>query len=81
MQVKFELMSCVDCLMYVANGDLPEDDNGELQARIATMLTPEEQSNLCVGDSDQDDEFSWRACECCGSPLSGSRHQLICLEA
>lgn len=80
MRVKHELMACGDCLMYVANGDLPEDDNGELQAAIDANLTPAEQRHLCCGDSEQDNEFSWSACQCCGSSLGGSRHQLIVLE-
>jgi len=79
MQVKYELAACADCLLFVANGDAPEDDNGELAAAILANLGADDARNLCCGDTDQDDEFSWRACDCCGSTLGGSRHQLICL--
>lgn len=74
-QLQYTLMACADCLMLVANGDLPEDDNGELERGIANNLG-DDTKWLCCGDSDADDEFSWSACECCGSKLGGSRHQL-----
>lgn len=79
MIVKYELSACVDCLFFVANGDVPEDDNGELETAIMDNLGAEDVRHLVCGDSDQDDEFSWSACECCGSRLGGSRHQLIVL--
>jgi len=74
--VAYELMACQDCLFLVANGDLPEDDSGELQAGIDANMG-DDQRWLCCGDSDKDDEFSWSGCECCGSRLGGSRHQLV----
>ena len=74
-----ELMACQDCLFYVANGDLPEDrDDDKFEADIqATVGYPS--GMISCGDSDKDEEFSWSACECCGSTLGGSRHQLVCL--
>jgi hypothetical protein len=64
--------------MFVANGDVPEDDNGELAQAIADNLGADAR-NLVCGDAEHD-EFSWRGCECCGSQLGGTRHQLIVLE-
>lgn len=76
MQVKYELSACADCLFLVANGELPEDRD-DLQEDIMAHLGAEDCANLCCGDSDKDDEFSYLGCECCGSTLGGSRHQLI----
>lgn len=75
-----ELMACIDCLLYVANGDLPEDDTGQLEEAIGEHLDLSVHQYLVCGDNDKDDEFSWRACECCGSTLGGSRHLLVLLE-
>lgn len=80
MRVKFELMGCCDCLLLVANGEVPHDDNGELEAGMRATLKPDEIHHLCCGDSDKDDEFSWSPCECCGSRLGGSRHHMVVLE-
>ena len=71
-----KLMACQDCLLYVANGDLPEDDSTDIEAAIQDHLGVPS-GRLCCGDADQDEEFSWSQCECCGSRLGGSRHQLV----
>lgn len=80
-RVVTELMGCVDCLMYVANGDLPESDSDAgVSFEASIVATAGVASGLiCCGDSELDEEFSWSACECCGSRLGGSRHQLIIL--
>lgn len=76
----YELSACVDCLMLVANGNVP-DDRPELSDDIATYLRLKPNQHLvCSGDSEYD-EFSWSRCECCGSNLGGSRHQLAVLES
>jgi hypothetical protein len=74
-----ELMACTDCLMLVAN-DEPSDDRPNLETEIAAHLELEPCQHIACGDSDQDDEFSWRPCECCGSPLGGARSQLVLLQ-
>jgi hypothetical protein len=74
-----ELMACADCLFYVANGDGAEDvDLGALERRIQRTIG-HPSGVLACGDWDQDEEFSWSQCECCGSRLGGSRHQLVML--
>lgn len=75
-----ELMACTDCMLYVANGDLPEDDTGQLEEAIGEWLDLSVHQHLVCGDSDKDEDFSWHQCECCGSKLGGSRHQLVLLE-
>ena len=74
MQVKDEYRACLDCLLLVANGDGTDEHAEAMTKRIGPL------AHLVCGDSDQDDEFSWAPCECCGSRLGGSRHQLIMLE-
>ena len=74
------LSACTDCLMYVSDGTLPENDTGQLEEAIGEHLDLSVHQHLYVGDTDQDDEFSWSACECCGSKLGGTRHQLVLLE-
>lgn len=73
-----EMMACQDCLLFIANGDLPED-NDHLVAEIEAHLSLKPGQYLVCGDSEKDDEFSWRACECCGSTLGGSRHHVVLL--
>jgi len=76
-QVQYELMACVDCLMFVANGDEPDtDSDGWCPERIATHLGTDS-GFVCCGDSNRDMGFSWSRCECCGSSLGGSRHHLV----
>lgn len=79
MRLKYELMACVDCLMFVANGDTP--DTGDIESDIRGNLGTDDMRNLVCGDSEHDDEFSWSDCECCGSRLGGSRHQLAVIRS
>jgi hypothetical protein len=74
------LMACTDCLMFIANGDEPEDNGNQWSADNIARHWPPYQYNLCCGDSDNDDDFSWQPCECCGSRLGGSRHEIVAIE-
>jgi hypothetical protein len=74
--VILEMMACQDCLFYVANSDEPEDR--DIEADIVAE-TGYHSGRMACGDSDKDHEFSWSACECCGSRLGGSRHHLVLL--
>lgn len=73
------LMVCQDCLAWVANGAFPPDNtraqDDDFVRRVALNLGDDARW-LCCGDSERDEAFSWSACECCGSALGGSRHQL-----
>ena len=73
-----KLRACVECILYVANGDVP-DDRDALPDEVAEMWPPAEGWQLCMGDPEQDDEFSWSPCQCCGSHLGGARHEVIAL--
>ena len=74
-----KMMACTDCLMWVANGDEPEGDT-EWNAYKIDAIWPPKQFDLACGDTENDHDFSWSPCECCGSRLGGSRHELIALE-
>ena len=69
MKVKYDnLWACVDCTMYLANGDIPAE-RPNLPAEIHGQWPHD--TDLVLGDNA--DEFSWRQCDCCGSKLGGSR--------
>jgi hypothetical protein len=36
--------------------------------------------DVVCGDSEKDEEFSWRPCELCGCKLAGSRHHAIAIQ-
>jgi len=77
MRVKQKLLSCVDCVIYAVYGEIPENRPGikdEIRAHLGGDTV-----RLYYGDDDQQDPFSWEPCECCGSPLGGSRHELVIL--
>lgn len=81
-EIVSDLWICVDCLFFHANGDLPDD-----AAASAAVLAGTERETAAGGrwslDGPRDGEaegsdvndFSWRACACCGSKLGGSRHR------
>lgn len=68
---------CADCILYIANGDLPEDPADA--RRITDAIAAEPGTWVC--GSAPDDEFSWSACDCCGSTLGGSRHEAAVIPA
>ena len=73
-----ELMGCTDCLLHVATGHAHEAERlgRDIEANIKQWLGVPS-GRLSCGDSNNDNPFSWARCECCGSRLGGSRHQLF----
>jgi hypothetical protein len=68
-----ELEGCTDCIMYLANGELPEENT--------SGWTPEAVErkwkgyHVCVaGDENSEEHFSWQPCDVCGSSLGGNRY-------
>lgn len=72
------VMVCMDCAMYIANGDLPDYNPDNWSA--ADLERNWRGYNLYVGDTEKDDEFSWSQCDGCGSRLGGSRFHCVALE-
>lgn len=77
-----EYSVCQDCLLFIANDDVPEDKdhafyiakiNHELNGReghFSCGVAPTEEDTEGSGD----EEFSHQDCELCRSGLGGSRH-------
>lgn len=72
-----DLYACVDCTLFLANGDLPED-RPDLLDDIGREW-PDPVHMVLTSDEDTDIEFSSRDCDCCGSRLAGSRHPFVIL--
>ena len=71
----YEIDVCTDCLMFLANGDVPEDNPHNWSPDDIDRQWPQrpgERTWIALGDSEQ--HFSWRRCEGCGSSLGGDRH-------
>ena len=81
--------ACVDCLILLANGDVPAemtaDEITEWQSRIDAStdgfnvtLGMLRDSHECPEGTDECEcetrTFSWSACDVCGSNLGGERH-------
>lgn len=86
-----EYSVCVDCLQYIANGEVPDEgplgrfrkhmrdainrELGERTGHFSVGVQPTEDDPEGTGY----DEFSSRECELCRSHLAGSRHGVTLL--
>lgn len=74
-----KMEACVDCVLYVANGEVTDahgnDITDVMADRIADHLGTEfAMCTLVVEYSESGDAwFSWSPCEICGSELGGDR--------
>ena len=71
-----DLWVCIDCTVVIANGDWTGIDDPEREAEIEEGLASIP-GHWVLGEGEMD--FSWRGCDCCGSPLGGSRHEALVL--
>lgn len=68
------LRVCIDCGFYVCYGEVENPDpSWSAEACEAGMDGFERVTN----GSDEDDCFSWRACDLCGSHLGGTRMHCV----
>lgn len=82
-----KVMACVDCLQVALYGDehldvLVSDFGEELGTERYMEVSHSLDSlgnNVCAGDFENMEEFSWTPCECCGSKDGGSRYELVVL--
>lgn len=81
-EVISDLWVCVDCVVFIANGDLPEDP--KIAKKILAGVEREAPGQwVCDGPHEDDGEgeeddtlvFSRSPCDCCGSCLGGERHR------
>lgn len=85
---------CSDCTLFLANGDLPTDDPKGREhwsdplppdSREAAIIGGVERIQakgghlVCTSTEETDSDFSWATCQCCLSPLGGSRHDATLL--
>jgi hypothetical protein len=75
MEIAYEdLDCCEDCLMYLANGDVPEERPNLVDDIRKEWPSWGTEFDLVIG-GDETDEFSWSSCDCCGSRLGGARYK------
>jgi hypothetical protein len=72
-------MACVDCLMFAANGDTPEDDTIAEVVANAFGRWFYDGYVVAAGDGEHDVTFSTAPCDVCNSTLFGSRHQVYAI--
>jgi hypothetical protein len=78
-----DLWFCEDCTMVAVNGDytgLDYSHGEEEAAKCAELIDAGLDAlgpGLCCGDDEE--EFSTRWCDCCGTHLAGRRQQFLLL--
>lgn len=85
---RIEYSVCVDCLLYVANGDVPEDRREqEFTEAIEREQAGKEGAHFVCGVAPTEDdpdgtgyhEFARHPCELCRIDLAGYRHGITLL--
>jgi hypothetical protein len=75
---------CTDCILYIANGELPTDSTPErdkqTQDGVARMAGPKGHVCAAGDDAHPSKEFSWRSCDCCDDGKGGNREFVVVLE-
>jgi hypothetical protein len=74
-QKEYELNACEDCVMYIANGDVPDDDANGWTPEAVEAAWPSKTYHMCVGDGEG--SFMWRGCDVCGSRLGGTKYPVV----
>lgn len=72
-----DLSACWECVLFVANGDLPENDVDADRIEAGVIRWHSLGYHLAVGDEDYG--FSWRHCDVCKSHLGGGRHEMFAM--
>jgi hypothetical protein len=63
---------CIDCVLLIAN----DDSTDEHRALVAAQW-PTGDLVLAYAREEDEDWFSWGACDGCGSTLGGDRHPAV----
>lgn len=77
----YNIEVCQDCLLFIANGDLPNDSTEQEDKNFMASIQaqwPTEKYQLCA-DGDELG-FCQYSCECCCSPLGGQRYRVNVIE-
>ena len=75
MQVVDTLSACVDCYLYLANGDIPED-----RPELPQLIQQYWPHTHLVVSGEGEEWFAWSQCQVCRSPLGGSRNEVVVME-
>lgn len=73
-----EIMVCQDCLVAIEGDGMPE--NEKTAARVARGIAQWIEDGTTLHGGDKSEEFSRSDCDCCGTGLAGSRHEVVALE-
>jgi phosphoribosylaminoimidazole (AIR) synthetase len=82
-----EYMVCADCIVVIATGDYTaldycyQADESEKRMKEINSGLSQAGGYVLGGESDRDEEFSRRPCDCCGSSLHGARTHCVVLGA
>lgn len=69
---------CVNCLLFLANGDEPEDAWGWSADQLDQNWPPEEGWQIHPAHNTEG-SFSYVRCGACGSSLGGDRHLAVAM--
>lgn len=75
----YPLSVCIDCRMYVATGDLPDDASDAAAIVAGVEREQSDGARICIEWDGEHDEFSWRPCGVCRRPLGGERYGAVLL--
>ena len=69
-----EIAVCPDCLIFIANGDLPDDEADAARVLVGVEWLQREGGTLVCGEDESGEGlgFSWSSCDCCDG-LAGDR--------
>ncbi len=83
MNLHDEIEVCADCLMFLANGEVPEDDTREkalIEGLQRNWGSKSAHGPGChVLATSENRGLSWRRCEGCGDIRGGNRHKAVVL--
>lgn len=73
---RIDISVCVDCMVLIANGDLPDDE--ERAAEVGAMKGIDDGWDVVMSCPDEcEGWFSWQPCDACQSSLGGDRHPAV----
>ena len=86
-KVEDKIMVCQECLQAIVNDDYTslDYDYGLIEGYARVEAIQAGINRLTANDrflaaGEDETEFSTQPCECCGSSLAGSRHEIIILK-
>lgn len=78
-----QFMVCSDCAMAIANDDYTgldaylDEEEAEMRMNHIKESIASVEGWICIGDPENDIDFSVQSCDCCKVKLAGYRHQMV----